>query len=289
MRVLLTGYGKLGKVLAKKIAKKHEVVIFDAVPVKREFKSFMGNISSYDDVYKAMEGIDAVIHTAAQQDPRMDTEAFNSFMANNVIGTHNILQSALMRGIKKLVLSSSIVVCGNLMRSAFGMQEDPSRSARYDENVALRPQCIYDLTKVLNEQEAEFFARTQDMNIICLRYCGFSPEQETSGEMFAKGVLSWLVHTEDVVQANELAVESDKTGFNIYVVGPKKRLKDSDNEALVQDPGSVIKRLYPQEYEILKQKGIEMDPIFAWWDSSKAQKEIGFNPQHNFEEEVRRL
>ena len=283
MRVLLTGYGKLGKVLGRRLCEKHEVVILKRTPVEAEFEQINVDIAVYEDVYGAMEGIDAVIHTAAQQDQRGNPAYHNVFFDTNVKGTYNILQAALERGVKKLVISSSIVVCGNLSR---GGPENKDRAARYDENVSLRPENIYDLSKAINERMSEFYARVHGMNIMCLRYGGFFAKHE--GPDYVERLLGWFVHTEDVAQATRLALESNIQGHRVYVIVPKIRFTDADSEELVRDPNAVVKRLYPEEHEIIRVKGLSFDPITMWWDSSKAQNELRFEPQHSFEQEVRR-
>ena len=85
----------------------------------------------------------------------------------------------------------------------------------------------------------------------------------------------------------ELSAETDLKGFHIYVAMPKIRFKDSDAEELVKNPEAVIERYYPEEYKIAKEKGMKFGPIVMWWDSSLAQKELGYDPKYNFEQEVR--
>lgn len=284
MRILLTGYGKLGKALGTQLSGTHEVVLLKRTPVDTDFRQINADIAVYEDVYDAMDGIDAVIHTAAQQDPRMDPTQYNDFFDTNIRGTHNILQAALTRNIKKVVISSSIVVCGNLVRIMMGMV--PEKAMRIDENVDLKPQTIYDFNKVVNEQTAEFYARVHGMNVICLRYGGFFGEHE--GPDYVRMLLSWFVHTEDVAQAARLAAESEIEGYRVYVVVSKIRFTDADSEELVSDPDNVVSRHYPEEYEIAKTKGMSFSPILMWWDSGNAQRELGFEPKHNFEDEVRR-
>ncbi len=79
MQILLTGYGKLGKALAPQLSGRHEVVLVKRKPVDTDFRQINADIAVYEDVHDAMEGIDAVIHTAAQQDPRMDPAHYNDF------------------------------------------------------------------------------------------------------------------------------------------------------------------------------------------------------------------
>jgi len=291
MRILVTGYGKLGKVLCKRLSKEHEVTILQRTPIETEFRQVKADIGVYQDVCDAMEGVDAVIHTAAQQDGRLDPAQYHLFFDTNIKGTFNVLQVALERGIKKLVVSSSIVVCGTLSRAMASlmsgkMPDHGGKAVRIDENVPLRPENIYDLSKVVNEQMSEFYARVHGMDITCLRYGGFFAPHE--GPDYVKLLLSWFVHTEDVAQAVHLAVESKIEGYRVYVVTPKIRFTDAASEELVRDANAAVKRHYPKEYEIVKAKGISFDPIVMWWDSSKAQRELGFAPEHSFEDEVRR-
>jgi nucleoside-diphosphate-sugar epimerase len=230
-----------------------------------------------------MGDMDAVVHTAAQQARRTDPAYYNLFFDTNVKGAYNVLQAALEHGISRVVISSSIVVCGNLSR---GGPDNRRRALRIDESIPLKPENVYDLSKAVNEQTAEFYARVHGMKVTCLRYGGFFAKHE--GPDYVTKLLSWYVHTEDVAQAIQLALESRNAGYAVYVVVPKIRFTDADSEELVYAPNAVLERCYPEEHAILRAKGMSLDPITMWWDSSKAQRELGFRPQYNFEQEVRR-
>ena len=63
-----------------------------------------GDIQNYDDVLKACNGQDAVIHVASKVGM---WGKWNEFYDTNVLGTENIIASCLKHGIQKLVYTSS--------------------------------------------------------------------------------------------------------------------------------------------------------------------------------------
>ncbi len=112
MKVLVTGAtGFLGKyVLQELVAHGYEVVAFgrnEAVgkALATEKITFVkGNFISYPQIYRALEGVDAVVHAGA-----LSTVwgTWNDFYQTNVVGTENVLKASLAQGIKKLIFISS--------------------------------------------------------------------------------------------------------------------------------------------------------------------------------------
>ena len=105
MKVLVTGAtGFLGKyVLQELVAHGYEVVAFgrnEAVgkALATEKITFVkGNFISYPQIYRALEGVDAVVHAGA-----LSTVwgTWNDFYQTNVVGTENVLKASLAQGIK---------------------------------------------------------------------------------------------------------------------------------------------------------------------------------------------
>jgi 2-alkyl-3-oxoalkanoate reductase len=64
----------------------------------------IGDLANYDELYLALEGIDAVIHTASLVGM---WGKYQDFYLTNVIGTENLVKAMHARGIKKLVHTST--------------------------------------------------------------------------------------------------------------------------------------------------------------------------------------
>ena len=119
MKVLVTGgSGFLGSHVAEQLSSAgHRVVALVRKTSNRKFLSTLENVElaegSVEDraaVDRAMEGVDAVVHSAGLVKARTERE----FFACNTEGTVNLLESALANapGLRRFVLVSSLEACG---------------------------------------------------------------------------------------------------------------------------------------------------------------------------------
>ena len=125
MRALVTGgAGFIGSHLIDRlISRGDEVVVLDNLSSgKIEFIQthidsgsvvlHEGDITNFDDVHGAMEGIDCVFHLAANPDIRLGTKITDTDLKQGTIATYNIVESMRRYEVKKIVFASSSVVYG---------------------------------------------------------------------------------------------------------------------------------------------------------------------------------
>lgn len=150
MRILVTGSsGFIGRFLIPELtAKGHEVVGLD-VCVGPEFgagfRFSRGNVLDVDVVGRSMEGIDLVIHLAAEhKDFGVPDGLYHEV---NVEGTKNLLRCATERAVGKFVFFSSVAVYGN--------SPVPTH-----EGLKCSPELPYGRTKLLAEHAVEEWAQT---------------------------------------------------------------------------------------------------------------------------------
>jgi UDP-N-acetylglucosamine 4-epimerase len=137
---------------------------------KEKVKFIEGDIRNADTCVEAVEGIDIVCHQAALGSvPRSIQDPITSHEVN-VNGFLNILNSARIAGVKKMVYASSSSVYGDL-------NESPKVEERTGK--LLSP---YAATKMANELYAEVFAKSYGMQICGFRYFNvFGPRQDPNG------------------------------------------------------------------------------------------------------------
>lgn len=110
-KILITGGGGfLGSYIARELIKtgRYDVYSFsrsahpslDQIGVKQR----LGDLSNYENVKNALDGIDAVIHTASMVGM---WGKYTDFYRTNVTGTENIINAMKELGIKKLVYTST--------------------------------------------------------------------------------------------------------------------------------------------------------------------------------------
>lgn len=117
-----------------------------------------GDVRDRGAVERAVEGCDVVFHLAASvgnkksiDDPRHDAET-------NVLGTINVLEAARAAGVRKVVVSSSAGVFGEL------------KTLPIREDHPLDPDSPYGCTKLCEEKLAIAWSKLYGLETVCLRY-----------------------------------------------------------------------------------------------------------------------
>jgi nucleoside-diphosphate-sugar epimerase len=140
----------------------------ESVAEKVEF--IEGDIRDLASVRKACEGVDLVFHLAAVGSvPRSMKDPAES-LAVNVGGTANVLSGARDAGVRRVVYASSSSVYGD------------SETLPKREGEEGRPLSPYALSKRMNEELADVFARCYGFETIGLRYFNvYGPRQDPEG------------------------------------------------------------------------------------------------------------
>lgn len=190
-RFLITGgAGFIGSHIAEQIVEKGlgEVVILDNLVsgYERNISHLGGGVTFVNgdtreprDVERACVGIDFIFHEAAF------VSAFDSYNKPelteeiNVGGTRNVLDAALKKGVRRVVLASSAALYGT-------KSELPN-----SEVMEPKPESPYARSKLQNEEDARAYAE-RGIETVCLRYFNvFGPRQDPGSEY--SGVISRFV------------------------------------------------------------------------------------------------
>lgn len=160
---MITGAGGfLGSYIARKLAsdERYEVYSFSRsqYPFLNQLKvsQRQGDLKNYNDVKQALEGMDAVIHTASQVGM---WGRYEDFFATNVTGTENILKAMKELKIQKLVYTSTPSVAFD-RDDLCGVDE----KTPYPENYLT----AYAATKSIAEKMV-LAANTKDLSTVSLR------------------------------------------------------------------------------------------------------------------------
>lgn len=189
----------------------------------KSFEFIEGDITNPADCSRACKGIDYISHQAALGSvPRSIENPLATHQAN-ATGFLNILIAAKENKVKRIVYASSSSVYGDL-------NESPKV-----ENRIGKPLSPYAVSKLVNEQYADIFASTYNMEIIGLRYFNiFGPRQNPNGAyaaaipLFIKSLLN-----KEVVYINGSGEQSrDFTYVANAVQGNIKALLTENKEAL---------------------------------------------------------
>lgn len=183
------------------------------------FKLLVGDIRKLDDCYKAVEGMESVLHEAALGSvPRSIKDPITTNDVN-IGGFLNMLVASRDAGIKRFVFAASSSTYGD------------SKSLPKVEDIIGKPLSPYAITKYVNELYADVFAKTYGMEYIGLRYFNvFGRRQDPNGAyaavipLFVKQLMKHespvingdgeysrdFTYIDNVIQMNLLALSTTK-------------------------------------------------------------------------------
>ncbi len=165
--ILITGgLGFIGTNLVRRLQNNHHISIIDNLSnllisqsdIRAKENIIIGDIQNYQDCLKATRDIDVIIHLAAKGNVVESVNDPLDNFENNVIGTFNILRSAQVNGIKRVILAST---GGALM----GNCELP-----VSETSLPHPIAPYGASKMAGEGYAHAFANAYNMSTTIVRF-----------------------------------------------------------------------------------------------------------------------
>lgn len=280
--VLITGgAGSLGQALAPMLMSAGWTVRLGDVrrAAGRDADFIEMDLRRPEDVRRAVEGTDAVIHAAAWHGMHLRDHPARDFWELNVDGTFNLLEAAAEAGVGRIVLSSTMGVYGSSARP-----DDDDPAIRVHEGLPLRPGDIYGHSKVIAERLVAFFERAHGIRGIALRYGMFVPEP------FAHSGIRMLyggVDPRDVATANIAALRRMESAgaFAAYNVFSALPFADDDLERLRSDPRGAIARRWPDARGLLDAASAELwGPVNVIYDIGRAERELGWSPRLGFAE-----
>ncbi|MCC7204029.1 MAG: NAD(P)-dependent oxidoreductase [Phycisphaeraceae bacterium] len=175
MKVLVTGSaGAVGKtVCAELLRRGHTVRGFDLKTTPGVTESQVGSIVDLGAIQRAMAGMEAAVHLAAQPDVG---DFATAIMPNNYLGLYHVLEAAREGKLRRVVLASSIQIANALHRRE-GM-------IRVEDGVG--PTNHYALSKVVAEEMGRMYARLHGLSVLAVRL-GWMPRDRASTEHVGSG------------------------------------------------------------------------------------------------------
>ncbi len=272
--VVTGGSGKLGSAVVAHLAEVGwNVVVFDRVAPDAEVIYLPVDLTDYGQVLDAMLGVeeryervDALVHLAAVPAPGLMAD--HSTFANNMFATWNVVSAARRAKITNIVWASSETVLGLPF-------DTPPPYVPVDEDYPPRPESTYSLGKTLEETMAAQLCRWDpQLKMIGLRfsnvmrpedYAAFAGHQDDAGAR--KWNLWGYIDARDGAQAVRLALESDLTGCEIFVIANADTVMERPNADLLAE-------CFP-DVEVRGAPG----PHDTLLSIDKARRLLGYEPQ----------
>ncbi len=255
-------------------------------PVKNKITFIKGDICDAEAVAKAMVGADVVVHFAAETHVDRSIEGPALFLNTNVVGTQVLLDAAVKAGIKKFHHISTDEVFGHIP-----LEEN----LKFNEQSRYAPRSPYAASKAASDHLVNAYQATYGLHTTitnCSNNFGpfqypekFIPRAVTNvleGKpipLYKPGnqVRDWL-HVEDHCRAIELVIEKGEAG-QVYCVGGMT--EEISNEAVAKKILGLMGAPESQIEIVTDRPGHDVKYAVDW---SKIKNELGWKPEHNFED-----
>ena len=278
--VVTGGAGKLGRACVDELMRHGwDVVVFDRVRPPESGAVFIPiDLTDYGHVLDAMLGVeerygraDALVHLAAIPAPGIAPDHM-TFM-NNISCTWNVVSAARRAGVTNIVWASSETVLGLPF-------DTPPPYIPVDEEYPPRPESTYSLVKTLEEAMAVHLCRWDpELKMIGLRFSNvMEPADYRRFPSFDDdpGLRKWnlwsYIDSRDGAQAVRLALESNLTGTEAFIIANADTVMSRPNAALIAE--------FYADVEVRGDLG-EHDTLLS---IDKARRLLGYRPAYGWRE-----
>jgi nucleoside-diphosphate-sugar epimerase len=272
MKIILTGSsGRVGRAIFGALTPQHDVVGIDRTPFATT--RIIGDFADREILERALDGADAVIHTAAFHAPHVAVVPDREFERVNVEGTQQLAALAKSNGVRRLVFTSTTALYGTAIA--------PGRCTWVDESLTPQPKSIYHRTKLAAEQLL-MDAASPSLQVRAIRMSRCFPE---AADLMAVYRLHRGVDVRDVADAHSFALGNEGPAFQRFIVSGATPFKPADCEGLAVDARAILGERVPNLVRAFEQRGwrlpTSLDRIYA---PTLAERELGWRPRHGFEE-----
>lgn len=258
------------------------------VPNSNKVELWIEDIRNSELALKAAQGVDCIVHLAANtgvipsiEDPRTDCDT-------NVVGTFNYLEAARQNGVKKFIFASS--------SAPLGEQLPP-----INEEKVPKPISPYGASKLAGEGYCSAFFGSFGLKTIALRFGNiYGPRSTHKGSVVAKFIKQALagetlviygdgsqtrdfIYIDDLVNAILAAAKADVGGEVFQVATHKETTINEIAEMLKAIIESKINNSVNSTYA--DERAGEVKRNFS--DISKARRILGWEPKWGVEEGLR--
>lgn len=246
------------------------------------YQFFKGDVASEEDVKKAMQGVDVVVHFAAESHVDRSIIDPTIFVKTNTLGTAVLLKAAMDAGVKRFHHVSTDEVYGSLGSS------DPE----FTPETPLNPRTPYAASKAGADHLVRAFFETYGLPITitnCANNFGpyHDPEkliprfitnliEGAKVPLMGKGenIREWL-YVKDHASAIDLVIKEGKVGETYLVDGEEKRNIDVTRKLL---------ELLDLDESMIEFVEDRLGHDFRYANDGAKIRALGWKPEHTFDE-----
>jgi nucleoside-diphosphate-sugar epimerase len=221
IRVLVTGSsGLIGGVAIRALQERYDFYGLDRVRLRGgpDIPISIADIYEYDQMKAAFNGMEAVVHLAADAS---NFATWESVLHNNLVPVYNVFEAAREAGVRRVVFASSNHAVGMWeLESAAGQIRtgdyeglDPRRVPQIDDTVRIRPDGFYGVGKAFGEAMGAYYADEFGIEVACLRIGTVSREDDPTANIRMRA--TWLSHR-DIAHLIDRCLAVEKLHFEIF-------------------------------------------------------------------------
>jgi UDP-glucose 4-epimerase len=275
MNVLLTGSsGRIGQAIAVRLRRSgHEVIGLDRAPAS--VTQVLADLNDEAALRRAMQGVDAVVHTAALHAPHVPHWPESAFEAINVQGTAAVLRCCRALQVPRLVFTSTTALYG----AATAL---PDRAAWITEDTQPQPRTVYHRSKLQAEALLREASEQFGLQVTVLRMSRCFPQ---AAPVMALYRLHRGVDARDVAAAHELALARQGDPYRSYIVSGATPFEPADAAELKTDAAAVLQRRAAPLAQALVERGWTLPrSIDRVYCPQRVQQELGWRPRFGWRE-----
>ncbi|MCN9244369.1 dTDP-glucose 4,6-dehydratase [Streptomyces sp. RY43-2] len=245
-----------------------------------------GDVCDADLLARALRGVEAVVHFAAESHVDRSIAGASVFTRTNVLGTQTLLQCALDAGVDRMVHVSTDEVYGSI------------DTGSWTEDCPLEPNSPYAASKAGSDLLARAYHRTHGLDVRVTRCCNnYGPYQHPEkliplfvtnlleGEklpLYGDGgnVREW-VHTDDHCRGIALVLAGGRAG-EVYHIGGGRELSNRELTGLLLE---FFEADWSSVRPVADRKGHDLRYSL---DGGKIARELGYRPRVDFAEGLAR-
>ena len=166
--------------------------------VKKEVEIITGDIRDFDSVFEATKGCDSVFHLAALIGIPYSYVSPQAYIKTNIDGTYNILQSARLLDVEKIMVTSTSETYGT------------AQYVPIDENHPMVGQSPYSATKIAADQLSISYYKSFDLPVKIVRpFNTYGPRQ--SARAIIPTVISQILAGQKILKLGNITPTRDLT------------------------------------------------------------------------------
>jgi nucleoside-diphosphate-sugar epimerase len=244
-KILLTGAaGRIGSAFRRDYGETYDFRLVDRRPADDPgpHEQRVADLVSLDEARSACEGVDTVIHLAADPSPR--ATFYDTLLPLNIQMAYNLFHAAVEQGCRRLIFASSIHAVNAYPLDYQVHPEDP-----------IRPGDLYGVTKCFGEALCAYYSAREGLSCIPIRIGAVGTPEAVQNSSDSRLLSLWISYR-DLTQLIHRCVEAPDSIRYLIVQG----VSDNQFKRLGIDNAREILGYDPQDNAFQISSKIEMEP-----------------------------